>query len=271
MELEKPNYYAIIPANVRYDTRLKPNEKLLYGEITCLANMNGHCYANNSYFAQLYSVSIETVSRWISKLVSLGYLKSEIIYKENSKEFDKRFLSIETSIPLDKKINTPRQKDQEGYRRKDQGGIDKKIKDNNTSINNTRMNNKKIYKKSFQTVSNSDLDLCNSIIDHLNNNTGSRFKCVGKNQKLILDRLAEGFTFDDFVNAINTKVVEWKNTEFSKYLRPETLFGSKLASYSGSVLSTVDEAIANKTITNNEAKNLNAIKGFLEDIGGDYA
>ena len=35
---EQPNYYAIIPATVRYDTNLKYAKKLLYGEITALAN-----------------------------------------------------------------------------------------------------------------------------------------------------------------------------------------------------------------------------------------
>ena len=50
---KQPNYYAIILATVRYDTKLKYAEKLLYGEITVLANKNGYCYAKNKYFADL--------------------------------------------------------------------------------------------------------------------------------------------------------------------------------------------------------------------------
>ena len=63
----KPNYYAIIPANVRY-SNLKPNAKLLYAEITALSNKLGYCYARNGYFAELYGVNKNTVSRWISDL-----------------------------------------------------------------------------------------------------------------------------------------------------------------------------------------------------------
>ena len=51
MENERPNYYAIIPADVRYDKRLKPIERLLYGEITCLSNKEGYCFASSNYFA----------------------------------------------------------------------------------------------------------------------------------------------------------------------------------------------------------------------------
>lgn len=50
--MEQPTYYAIIPANVRYNKKLSPNEKLLYGELTCLTHQDGYCFATNSYFAQ---------------------------------------------------------------------------------------------------------------------------------------------------------------------------------------------------------------------------
>ena len=56
----RPNYYAIIPAKVRYDKNLKPAEKILYGELTALSNKNGYCHAKNRYFANLYNVSNET-------------------------------------------------------------------------------------------------------------------------------------------------------------------------------------------------------------------
>ena len=83
-EENRINYYAIIPATVRYDKNLKPAEKLLYGEITALANKNGYCYALNRYFANLYSVSIETVSRWLAYLRQLGYIKI-IIQRDKNK------------------------------------------------------------------------------------------------------------------------------------------------------------------------------------------
>ena len=83
-EENRINYYAIIPATVRYDKNLKLAEKLLYGEITALANKNGYCYALNRYFANLYSVSIETVSRWLAHLRQLGYIKI-IIQRDKNK------------------------------------------------------------------------------------------------------------------------------------------------------------------------------------------
>ena len=122
---EQPNYYAIIPADVRYDSRLTANAKLLYGEITSLSNKDGKCWATNKYFAELYGVSVVSISKWINQLIAYGYLESEIIYKEGTKEIFNRYLTLVKG----------------GIKEKFKGGIKEKFKDNNTSMNNTRYNN----------------------------------------------------------------------------------------------------------------------------------
>ena len=114
---EKPTYYAIIPASVRY-SNLKPNAKLLYGEITALSNKLGFCYATNNYFAELYNVSKNTISNWLSDLNKAGFITIDI--KRNSnKQIVKRCIGI-TKI-----MDTP---------------IHEKLKGNSTSINNTSNN-----------------------------------------------------------------------------------------------------------------------------------
>ena len=126
----KKSYYAIIPANVRYDENLTPNAKLLYGEVTALCNEKGYCWASNSYFANLYGVSNVSISKWINQLVKNGYLTSQIEYKEGSKEILYRYLRI-VNDPIKEKFNTPLTKVNDP--------IKEKFKDNNT-FNNTTNN-----------------------------------------------------------------------------------------------------------------------------------
>lgn len=76
----KPSYYAIIPAEVRY-SNLKPNAKLLYGEITALSSKEGYCFATNNYFATLYNVTKNTISLWVSQLNKQGFVSVELIKK----------------------------------------------------------------------------------------------------------------------------------------------------------------------------------------------
>lgn len=105
----KPAFYAIIPADVRYDKNLKPNAKLLYGEITALCNERGYCWAGNEYFAKLYGVSIKTISAWISQLVDKKYLLRKLVYKPGSKEIDSRILRLPVPyyLPSEKEIPSP--------------------------------------------------------------------------------------------------------------------------------------------------------------------
>lgn len=102
---EKPTYYAIIPAVIRYDEDLKPNEKLLYGEITALTNKTGVCFAKNDYFAQLYGVTTKSIKNWIKNLKDKGYIKTLIQYKKGTKEIKRRAIII-NGTPIVGKINT---------------------------------------------------------------------------------------------------------------------------------------------------------------------
>lgn len=97
---DQPSYYSIITANVRYDNRLTDSEKLLFAEITSLSNKYGYCTASNGYFATLYNVVKETISRRISNLTNFGYLKIEIIKEGNEVKQRKMYPLTQKSIPL---------------------------------------------------------------------------------------------------------------------------------------------------------------------------
>ena len=125
--MQKPNYYAVIPAEVRYNKKLTPNSKLLYAEITALCNMNGKCTASTEYFCKLYEVSRVSIQKWLKTLEDNGYIKRVNIYKQGSKEILTRVITL---------VNMPSKE---------------KFTDNtNTNINNTNLtdsNKKARFKK----------------------------------------------------------------------------------------------------------------------------
>ena len=125
--MEKPNYYAIIPADVRYSKKLTPNAKLLYAEITALCNMNGKCTASTKYFATLYNVSKTSIQNWLKVLDDNNFITRHNIFKEGSQEILSRHIKL---------VKTPPQKN---------------LRDNNniniTNTNLTDSNRKARFKK----------------------------------------------------------------------------------------------------------------------------
>jgi len=109
--MDKPNYYAVLTAEVRYNKNLCANAKLLYAEITALTNLNSNCYATDSYFAELYDVDRRTIQLWLSELEKNKLIKRVIAYKKNSKEIESRFISLtlsnKSSVPLLNKNSLP--------------------------------------------------------------------------------------------------------------------------------------------------------------------
>ena len=224
-EEQLKSYYAIIPANVRYDPNLKDKAKLLYGEITALCNEKGYCWATNDYFANLYGVSKTTISLLIKNLIEGGYVESQIIYKEGSKEIDNRYIRI-CGEGILKNVNTP---------------IVKNVKDNNTLKNNTNNN----------TIINSTAEaepittMIKEIIDYMNNcgvlenfkikKTFSFNPKANSNIKIIKARINEDNTLDDFKDVIYHTYDKFVENEFKglngkssiQYYRPSTLFSSE--------------------------------------------
>ena len=81
-------------------------------------------------------------------------------------------------------------------------------------------------------TTNNNTDKYDVIIAHLNAKAGTAYRATSKStQSHINARLADGFTIDDFYTVIDKKCAEWKGTDMEKYLRPETLFGSKFENY----------------------------------------
>lgn len=119
--MENPNYYAVIPANVRYDKSITPNAKLLYGEITALSNKTWSCRASDSYFAELYGVSKTSIQNWLSSLEAKWYISREVEYQAGTKNILRRYTRI-LAYPIQDNLYTP---------------IQDNLWDNNTSINNT--------------------------------------------------------------------------------------------------------------------------------------
>lgn len=172
---EKPSYYAVIPAAVRYDKLLSPNAKLLYGEITCLLNFNNKCFASNEYFARLYDISEIQISRLISQLVSQHHI---VTLMENTAKGSQRIiklgLNINDKTPINKNVK---------------GGLNKNVKHNIHSTNNNSL------------FENKECDLFSEFIETFNKIRKSNFKPLEKLRKVFAQRIKH-YSKDDILHAL---------------------------------------------------------------------
>lgn len=138
--METPTFYAVLPASVRYDSRLKAQEKILYCEITALSNVNKFCHAGNGYFSDLYGVDERTIRRWLNNLAKHGYITIE--YEKQGEGQKRRIIPSDNAAAdvhemsgPDKNVRTPRTKmsDTPGQKCPQEYS-----KNNNTRENNSR-------------------------------------------------------------------------------------------------------------------------------------
>lgn len=135
--MEYPNYYGILPAAVRY-AKIPDRAKILFSEITALANKDGYCHASNGYFADLYRCTPQAISKMIKRLEDVGFIRS-VIFFEGKQVTERRIYPLAMVAKIEEQAG--------GYQPQVDGGINHRLRgyqpqveDNNTSINITSKN-----------------------------------------------------------------------------------------------------------------------------------
>lgn len=214
-----------IPKEVWLDTRLNALEKIILTEIDSLDMSDKGCYASNKYIADFCQCSETKVSTAISKLIEYGYLYV--------KSFDGRQRTLKSRLS-----NFERQE----------------LKSCNSAFENLQESN--TYKNTNKNTKNKEL--YTAILTRLNEKAGTNYRASSKaTQGHINARLAEGYTVEDFYSVIDKKCAEWKGSEMEKYLRPETLFGSKFENYLNAP--AVQKRGANGIAVNNTPSDLDGL------------
>ena len=218
-----------IPKEIWLAEDLSPIEILVLTEIQSLDNDEG-CTASNSYLAGFFGVTRQRISQIISSLKDKKYIK--ISYDKDGDWCKGRVIKVVNNFNRGCKENLPRCKENlPGC--KENFNV---INTNNNTSNNTSINNKRdIREKSedFSAGTSSDNIPYSEIVDYLNKRTGKKYRASSqKTKRLIKARFNEKYTVDDFKKVIDNKCLEWlRDDKMSRYLRPETLFGTKFESY----------------------------------------
>lgn len=129
-----------LPNEVIKNTNLNDKEKMVYSMILSLSKKQ-ECTITNSYISKIFKITTIQVSRIINSLKRKGFIKINLIYKQNSKEIAKRII-----IPINIDVNT--------YKQISSKPINIDVKD---ILNNNKIyDNKKWKYKSERDYSNFD-------------------------------------------------------------------------------------------------------------------
>jgi len=97
------------------------------------------------------------------------------------------------------------------------------------------------------------------IIQDLNQKASLNYKSTTpKTRALIKARFKEGFTLDDFISVHTNQTDEWIGTDMAKYLRPETLYGTKFESY-------LNQPKQTQRLSKTLSHNVKVVKGMFKN------
>ena len=161
---------------------------------------------------------LETKASMEGKTTTQGY-EVEWEYSENRGMTNNKgkllaFKFIAVDIPVKKQIQEPTKANT--------------IKDTFSTVKKEAPKKEKDKK---QTQDNSAV--IKEIIDYLNEKAGTKFRYNSKETvRHINARIKEGYTLEDFKHVVDVKVYNWKkDPKMSAFIRPQTLFGTKMENY----------------------------------------
>ena len=183
-------------------------------DINVYINVLNDCINENLFNKEIY----EKHGILTSKRIQLNFLAGA--ERRKNIEFDKRFLMLSSEFLVNDNIKI----------------IDVNINSENEDISTQKEIESKEKEKEKENIPYKE------IIDCLNSKAGTNYKyTTNKTKELIKDRFNENFSLKDFETVINKKCYEWLETDMNKFLRPETLFGTKFESYLNQTLKNYQE------------------------------
>lgn len=215
--------YGFIPKVVMIDTDLTVEAKAIYGYLASYSGAGMSSYPSTDLMLSHLNMSHKRYLKHRQQLIDKGYITVKQQKTENKFFKNIYFLNQEpTKTSYGQIVHTQNVHAQNAHTQ-------------NNHINSNSLNSNSINSNSENNILSGKAEPripFKEIVDYLNQETGSRYKHTSKKtQSLIRARFNDGFTLDDFKKVIDIKTAEWKDTDMSKFLRPETLFGTKFESY----------------------------------------
>lgn len=267
---DSPSYYSILPSIIRYDSELTDFAKVLFSELTALANKTGKAYPNNKTLARWFGKSAKTISTTISLLESKKYIIVEI--DKNPKG---TFRSI---IPLVDPLSLGGTQKRKTPKTKTSTPIDENVNPKEYTYNNTTSNNNKsIYTEEEGKEPKKEIPYLlelEQILLLFEELTGRGFRIPPASKvlrygayKKVTAVLRAGYSLEDVLEVIKKKYKDWKSSKYSVYIRYETLLASveKFEKYLGEVSitkklgknnSSYERSTNNKQQTTNKEESL---------------
>lgn len=222
------NGYGIIPKSIMRDTEISAEAKAIYAYLSSFAGSGNTAFPSVSLMCHELGMGENRFYKHRKQLVDKDYISIE--KAQDEKGVWKNNVYKLVSNPYRQNEGIPQNEDMEneymGFE-----GMENEGTNNNSSINNSINNNKDTKRDTLSDKS--DNIPYKEIIDYLNDKADKRYRhTTGKTKGLIQARMNENFTLDDFKKVIDIKTEEWKgDSKMNKFLRPETLFGTKFESY----------------------------------------